>query len=127
MSETAGSALKEQLNALLNLLEQERQALIGRDSIALADIVPRKQALCERIARRLPAAEIAKKRQWESDLESAWRKCQELNAVNGALVQRARQSNRELLHLLRGGFQAPLYGADGITERRSNTGALTRA
>lgn len=116
---------------LLETLEAERAALTERSPEALERVVPAKETLCAQIARDQqtllgalghgPAAEP----EGMGTLRELARRCRSENAVNGRIVNRARQTNKTLLGLLTGEPGADLYqpaGHDLPVSARPSTG-----
>lgn len=135
----------EACTVLLNLLEQEKEALKNRDIDILADVVEKKVAplnhLEESARQRARWANIGEDEQlsevWrnmmqelgESSIQENWQKlkelseaCREQNEVNGKILSRSKQVYGRLLEIMRGQSAAPsLYTAAGnATATRSS-------
>jgi len=133
----------EQLLLEYSRLEQillaERQALIARDHSNLLQAIEAKQLLVDELA-AAQAAHFVHSGQNPDDSAGGVKRdavhtrirelaatCQELNLVNGRLVQRGRHYTQELLRILQGTHSGPLYGADGTTATDATSSALTLA
>lgn len=117
-------------------LEREQQALIHRDLDALLCCVESKQQLVEQLsAAQLQLAPVfasnqapaAKRDPVHTQIRDLAARCRELNLVNGRLVQRSRHCAQELLRVMQGTPNGPLYGADGTTASNANSSALALA
>ena len=128
--------------ALLEVLQDERQALIERSLPALQSLTDDKARLCtamdvaladlgpvplrEQIA-TLPQDRRAMLEPLHARLLEAGRKIQEWNAVNGKIVHRSQQSVRELMYLMSGTDTDALYSAHGHSLTRSPGTAIAKA
>ena len=124
------TALDAAYEALEALLESERAALIHRDLAAIEQISSAKREHCGQLAllQRQYNQTPSLVRDVDHDrLQHKAAKCLELNAVNGKIIQRTRQSVDELLQVLRGSETEPLYAANGSTQASSNGSAFARA
>jgi flagellar biosynthesis/type III secretory pathway chaperone len=137
----------EQLSTtLLEVLHNERQALIARALPELQTLTDEKAELCgamdaaladlgptplrEQIA-ALPEARRTTLQLLHARLLESARSIQEWNAVNGKIVHRSQQSIRELMHLMSGtdtdALHSALYSAQGHSLTRSPGTAIAKA
>lgn len=132
-----------------SLLEQERSIYIGEqiDATAVADITAKKQQSLDRIA------DLENKRQhgqaklgfpegmegavalaksakcldiWHQIIEESLRS-QQLNSINGNLIQMAARQNQAILDFLQNASGGVLYGKDGGTKQKSLGGIKAKA
>lgn len=92
---------------LLDILLDERKALIDPARHDLAGLVVRKEAVCSEIAARQQAllAHLPPSTVLPTSMEALRRvaeRCRDENAVNGRIANRARHSTRTLLGILTG-------------------------
>ena len=136
---------------LLDLLEQEREAMEQRNRKELTDIVSAKtecmqridqQAVCryhilENLHREgseqewkalvLEQTNDAIKEDWQQLIDTL-HQCRHLNEVNGRLISRGQQTLGKLLSILRGQLDPPqLYNQRGTPESRNSTYSVTKA
>jgi flagella synthesis protein FlgN len=124
---------------LLQLLEQERDALKARDLTALEDVIQNKSANLQHLEQSAKQRSIwvASQKQPKDSVEDTWlallrtckpqveqtwgelkdllRECQEQNEINGKLLARNQQVFSRLLSIVRGqdDDSGPLYTAKG--------------
>jgi flagella synthesis protein FlgN len=109
---------------LLQLLEQERDALKARDLTALEDVIQNKSANLQHLEQSAKQRSIwlALLRTCKPQVEQTWgelkdllRECQEQNEINGKLLARNQQVFSRLLSIVRGqdDDSGPLYTAKG--------------
>lgn len=134
---------KEQLLQKYSRLEQvllaEQSALIARDHKNLMQAIEQKQQLVDELSReQIAHSDLhndphsdstagVKRDAVHTQIPELAARCQELNLVNGRLVQRGRHYTQELLRILQGTHSGPLYGADGTTATDATSSALTLA
>jgi flagellar biosynthesis/type III secretory pathway chaperone len=111
---------------LLEILDQEKQALAGNDMELLQRIINDKEKLCMKI--RAARVEPVGVRQGDSttarEMRSLVQQCQKLNTSNHLLLMHLQQHTQQVLDILAGGTTLPaLYTASGHTEQRA-TGKL---
>ncbi|MEZ5558418.1 MAG: flagellar protein FlgN [Pseudomonadales bacterium] len=127
---------------LVEILQEERQALVDRSLPALGRITDAKLRACadlehavdvlgpvplrERIA-ELPESARAKLEPLHTRLIELARLTQEYNTVNGKIVRRSQQSVRELINLMSGKDTELLYGDQGHTVASRQGTAIARA
>lgn len=113
-----------QLAHLEQLLGEEQEAMLRRNSEEMGELAKRKQALIERVEglegerlqRLMPNGGVAERDAWkevlgaDSRLAVQWQRleavllrCRKQNQVNGVLLERDRQQTQQLLRLLLGG------------------------
>ena len=127
---------------LVNLLKAEKDALVDQDLEALAQLTETKQQLCAQIEQQLqevgpepmsqriagrPEAERRRLDPLHKTLIEFARQIQDYNAVNGKIVRRSQQSVRELLNLMSGTDNGPLYGQQGHALGSPQGTAIARA
>lgn len=125
------------ITSLSQVIQQEREALSSRDSIAINKITEHKKSLIQSIDQRAKqkAQLLAKSRLgirpgkvteglrtlnddqllilWE-DTRTALEKCKEENLTNGLLISRFLQRTNKLMSIIRGQGTSPsLYGQQG--------------
>lgn len=128
--------LRDLYAQLEQALEREQQALIHRSLDELVTVIEEKHQLTEQLsqaqAQLLPEIEpteqaLAERDPVHTELRELAERCQELNLVNGRLVQRSRHCAQELLRLVQGAPSGSLYGADGTTAPDATSSALALA
>jgi len=127
---------------LVELLKVEKDALVDQDLEALAQLTENKQQLCAQVEQQLQAVgpepmsqriagrpEAERKRLYplHKTLIELARQIQDYNAVNGKIVRRSQQSVRELLNLMSGTDNGPLYGQQGHALGSAQGTAIARA
>lgn len=127
---------------LVELLNAEKDALIDRDLEALTQLTHNKQQLCaqieqqlhemgpEPLSQRIAVLSETERRRLEPlhrTLVELARQTQDYNAVNGKIVRRSQQSVRELLNLMSGTDNGPLYGQQGHALGSAQGTAIARA
>ena len=127
---------------LCELLLAERQALVGRDSQRLQQIIDAKRSKCADIERQTralgdtPLAEqirsadpgaIPELEHLHTSLLAKADQAQEYNAVNGKIVHRSQQSVRDLIHLISGMDAELLSGNQGQTMASAKETAIAKA
>jgi flagella synthesis protein FlgN len=127
---------------LAKILSAEKDALVSRDLDALAKLTETKQQLCSQIERqlqelgpeplskRIAALPDAQRRRLDPlhrTLVERASEIQNYNAVNGKIVRRSQQSVRELLNLMSGTDDGPLYGQQGQALGSAQGTAIARA
>lgn len=151
MNEDPATSLSERIDtlytSLLGLQEElvvERDALSARDGDALAASNARKLSLVERIdtlCRSLPAslgqliasaesltpAEREKLDAVHKSVVELASQTQEYNLVNGRIIARSQQSNRELLASLTGQGAQDTYSSSGQPDKHASGSAIARA
>ncbi len=112
--------LTAQFQALLDLLEQERAALIAHDGAELEAVVGEKNRVCQEIANRLAESPELTGRQNFDELDDDHKSLLNLaqlardsNLVNGKILHRSQQSVREILSILSGKSLDGLYEQSG--------------
>ncbi|HEX7035348.1 MAG TPA: flagellar export chaperone FlgN [Pseudomonadales bacterium] len=122
---------------LLEVLHDERQALVTRSLPDLERLTAEKARLCQQLDAAvaglgaltldqqigaLPApcrGRLEPRRERLRELAAEVQKC---NAVNGKIVHRSQQSVRELMHLMSGTDTEPLYSAQGYRAQGTSLG-----
>lgn len=140
---------QQRLEALIELLEQEREVLgVGQvDGTRLNEIAAGKQALLDELDRLesqrrsaqhklgyadgLPGAEAAAR---DADCLPAWlamrdsaERARQLNGQNGALIATRLSHNQRTLNFLHEAAGKALYGPDGQAQRQGLAGIDSRA
>lgn len=112
--------LTAQFQALLDLLERERAALIAHDGAELEAVVGEKNRVCQEIANRLAESPGLTGRQNFDELDDDHKSLLNLaqlardsNLVNGKILHRSQQSVREILSILSGKSLDGLYEQSG--------------
>ncbi len=112
--------LTARFQALLDLLEQERAALIAHDGAELEAVVGEKNRICQEIANRLAESPELTARQNFDELDDDHKSLLNLaqlardsNLVNGKILHRSQQSVREILSILSGKSLDGLYEQSG--------------
>lgn len=148
------NAVKIDLQAsteLLNLLQQEQEAIPSRNRDHLNEILTNKTACLQTIDNNAnnryqllasidqPPTEIAWKQiieqQDDTALKADWEQlvdtliqCRHCNEVNGRLINRGQQTLHQLLDILRGRLDPPtLYNQRGATESTAGGRSFTKA
>lgn len=108
----------ERLTALLEILLAEREALTGTVPDALHEIIARKEAVCAEVAHQQDAllAGLAPHTTLPdsmSELRALAQRCQQENALNGRIANRAKRTSRTLLAILTGDSSGDLYEKPG--------------
>jgi flagella synthesis protein FlgN len=123
--------------ALISLMQAEREALQGRDADSLGAIIEQKASHLQRLEHSAAERTLWAQHAQASDPESAWRQmledlrqpelsqqwgelkalmvqCREQNETNGKLLARSQHTFGRLLNIMRGQSEAPsLYTAKG--------------
>lgn len=106
------------LRDLVGVMQKERAHLEAGQVEALETVVTEKNRLVARLARsgdelRTHASEVPRGPLWDDLLQLA-AGAQEINRINGALIQRHLDATALALRTLRGAAsESPVYGADG--------------
>ncbi|WP_432453540.1 MULTISPECIES: flagellar export chaperone FlgN [unclassified Agarivorans] len=97
---------EQQLNLLLSLLEQEKHALAGDDTIALYAIASQKEQALTAITQADHDLESSEQTQQLIDvpelaeqverIQQLLKQCQELNTINGEIIQASNEKVRQL-------------------------------
>ena len=103
--------LKNQLLELLKVLEQENQALQDRDLTLLESLTAEKNSLLSTLStvRSQPEKSTA-----EYDvIRQLVQQCEKLNIVNGCIIQSGLRLNEQLLNIIQGNDNVPVYTSTG--------------
>ena len=132
MSEPLATALESDyvshLNALVIILQREQDALKERNFDDVVNCTQEKEALFNKIAaletQRFELEKNAQgpehysfRRSFKNKTEQLIRKCNDLNILNGSLIEISRQFNHRLLSIILGGSLAgeETYNAEGAS------------
>ena len=143
-SENTGT-LETLFQALITLLNDERDALIHHDGERLESLSAEKLKVCNHISLQLEASpalgqKIAQAAAADSQAESEFdpshvllaqlaTQARDYNLVNGKILHRSQQSVREILGIMSGQSIDGLYGQSGQQDAKAiaNSGAFIRA
>lgn len=139
------SALETLFQALIALLNDERDALIHHDGARLEALSSQKLDVCNHISQRLAAApalgqKIAQAAAGETQADSQFdpshillaqlaMQARDYNLVNGKILHRSQQSVREILGIMSGQSIDGLYGQSGQQDAKgsAHSGAFISA
>lgn len=139
------SALETLFQALIALLNDERDALIHHDGARLEALSAKKLEVCNHINEQLAAApalgqKIARAAARETQADSQFdpshvllaqlaTQARDYNLVNGKILHRSQQSVREILGIMSGQSIDGLYGQSGQQDGKgtANSGAFISA
>ena len=141
-SESMLQAASELAHRLVTTLATEREALAKRDLARLRATIDEKDKLVEMLAQLersrgllLTPEQLAsldeptqvRLTDLQNELRAQLLRCQETNAVNGRMVQRARVAVDEVLATLTGEHRSSTYGASGNSDGHSGSRTIGRA
>jgi|GEM_PF-1463458 len=139
------STLETLFQALIALLNEERDALIHHDGGRLESLSGQKLEVCNHISRELEASPALGKKialaaaaEAEADpefdpshvlLAKLASQARDYNLVNGKILHRSQQSVREILGIMSGQSIDGLYGQSGQQDAKAfaNSGAFIQA
>jgi len=115
---------------LLEILDQEKEAIGGKDLDRLEQVIRDKEKLCTQIsAARVDYSGISQAgNSTVRQIRNLAQQCQKLNASNHLLLMHMQNHTRQVLEIITGGNTSPeLYTARGNTDQKATYNLLLEA